>query len=98
MENACKYSDNKTVEIAFKTNDGTIELEFKDNGIGIPHIEIEKIFQPFYRASNAGNKPGNGLGLALTKKIVELHKGAIEITSVLNTGTVIRVIFPSISA
>ena len=98
MDNACKYSENKAVEITFKADGGKIELLFKDNGIGIPEEEITKIFQPFYRASNSNDRPGSGLGLSLTKKIVELHKGTININSKLNVGTEIRIAFPSVSA
>lgn len=98
MENACKYSEDNSVEIIFKADNGKIELIFKDNGIGIPAEEITKIYLPFYRATNSGNKPGNGLGLALTKKIVELHKGSIEITSTINIGTSIRIIFPTLTS
>ena len=98
IENACKYSENKEAEISFKVFNGMIELIFKDKGIGIPQDEIAKIFQPFYRASNSRNITGSGLGLSLTKKIVELHKGNITINSLLNIGTDIQIVFPSVTS
>ncbi|HXU27349.1 MAG TPA: HAMP domain-containing sensor histidine kinase [Bacteroidia bacterium] len=95
LENGCKYSDNNKVEVSFNTTANEIELEFKNTGIGVPESEIGQVFQPFYRASNIGNKTGSGLGLALTQKIIELHKGGIELHSVVNKETSVRVVFPT---
>ena len=94
LENGCKYSNNNAVEVSFNTTAHEVKLEFKNTGIGIPESEIGLVFQPFYRASNVENKTGNGLGLALTQKIIELHKGSIEIHSVVNKETSVRVVFP----
>ena len=95
LENGCKYSDNNAVEVSFNTAAHEMELVFKNTGIGIPESEIGQVFQPFYRASNVENKTGSGLGLALTQKIIELHKGGIEIHSVVNKETSVRVVFPT---
>jgi signal transduction histidine kinase len=95
LENGCKYSDNNSVEVSFNTTAHEIELVFKNTGIGIQELEIGQVFQPFYRASNAENKTGSGLGLALTQKIIELHKGGIEIHSIVNKETSLRVVFPT---
>jgi signal transduction histidine kinase len=95
MENACKYSANNAVEVLFEVMDEHIVLLFKDNGIGIPYLEITKIAEPFYRATNARNWQGSGLGLSLTKKIIELHKGDIQIHSIENEGTEIKVVLPT---
>jgi two-component system sensor histidine kinase ArlS len=95
MENGCKYSDNQTAEVTFKMTGEEIELEFRNTGIGIPEAEIGQVFQPFFRASNVGNQAGSGLGLALTQKIIELHKGGIAIRSIPNKETVISVVFPA---
>ena len=95
LENGCKYSNNNAVEVSFNTTAHEIELVFRNTGIGIPESEIWQVFQPFYRASNIENKTGSGLGLALTQKIVELHKGGIEIYSVINKETSVRVVFPT---
>jgi len=97
MENACKYSANNSVDVSFSITKENIELRFKDSGIGIPASELSKITEPFYRATNARSKPGSGLGLSLTQKIIELHKGLIKINSEEGKGTEITVILPSIT-
>lgn len=97
MDNACKFSDNKSVSISLGTKDNSIQVQFTDKGIGINENDLEHIFQPFYRAGNARNISGHGLGLSLTKKIVEIHKGTIWISSQLNTGTAVSVMFPVFS-
>ena len=97
MENACKYSQNNTVDILFQFLEGQIIIGFSDKGIGIPKEELANILQPFYRASNARDKIGHGLGLSLTAKIIELHEGNLEIHSEINKGTVIQVVLPTLS-
>jgi signal transduction histidine kinase len=94
MENACKYSENNAVEVSFHVNEKNIKIRFKDKGIGIPFSEIPKIGEPFYRATNVKDKPGNGLGLSLTQKIVELHQGSLTIISEENIGTTVKLLFP----
>jgi signal transduction histidine kinase len=71
-------------------------LQFKvtDSGIGIPAAELPKLFQPFYRASNVGNLPGTGMGLAIVKQSVELHRGAIKVESEEGKGTTFWVWMP----
>ncbi len=96
MENACKYSENRGVEVVFSGNKEGIELRFKDSGIGIPATELTKIIDPFYRATNARSIPGSGLGLSLTQKIIELHKGILQIHSVEKKGTEIVIVLPLI--
>ena len=94
MENACKFSDNKTVEAILKFNPDNIQITIIDKGIGIPADDLKNIFEPFYRATNARSYSGSGVGLSLTQKIIKLHKGNIEISSVLNEGTKVKIIFP----
>lgn len=52
-----------------------------DNGIGMSEEELDKVFVRFYKADRAQNSSGSGLGLSITKKIVELHKGSIQVNS-----------------
>lgn len=94
MDNACKYSSSHQVEVTLKHTGEKLEIIFKDDGIGIPLPELEKIFQPFYRASNALKFPGQGLGLSLTRRTIELHHGQLMIQSVIDEGTTIRLEFP----
>jgi len=94
FENGCKYSDNNSVEVSFETLNDEIELIFRNTGAGIPESEIAQIFRPFYRASNVKEQRGSGLGLALTQKIIELHKGVIEVRSVVGIETSVKVLLP----
>lgn len=97
MDNACKYSDDKATEIFLSIAENHIVADFTDNGIGIDHADMGKIFQPFYRGKNAGNISGHGLGLSLTEKIVRLHSGTISIDSRLNKGTIVTITVPLLS-
>jgi signal transduction histidine kinase len=84
IENAIKYSkEGDKVFISINKKDDGIEISFKDAGIGIPENEKNKIFEKFFRASNAKEKDpvGSGLGLYTVKSIVEKHKGAIRFES-----------------
>lgn len=95
MDNACKFSADKQVFIDFILEKNNIHLAFKDKGIGISEENLKNIFQPFYRGDNAKTFPGHGLGLSLTKKIVELHKGEMKITSKVNDFTVVSISLPT---
>ena len=57
--------------------------------------EMEKIFQPFYRSANAAGKGGFGLGLALSKRIIALHKGTLDVRSEIAAGTSFIICLPS---
>ncbi|MDW8019614.1 MAG: ATP-binding protein, partial [Chloroherpetonaceae bacterium] len=61
----------------------------------IEETEIEKIFTPFYRGKNHAQAEGSGIGLALTKRIVELHRGTIAVRSQLGKGTTFTLEFPN---
>jgi len=94
IDNACKFSDNKPVKVIIDYRKDTVKLSFHDQGIGIAPEDIPNILEPFYRAANAQNKKGHGIGLSLISKIVNLHHGSIHIDSKLGAGTVIEVILP----
>ncbi|MFR3550205.1 MAG: sensor histidine kinase, partial [Coprobacter sp.] len=68
-------------------------IEITDHGIGIPQEEINHIFQSFYRASNAREYPGYGIGLSLSLKILSYYGGKVEISSELNKYTTFSIIF-----
>jgi len=93
MDNACKFSDNKEVNITFKSWKEEVEITFSDKGIGISEEDMEKINQPFYRGTNARNFMGHGLGLSLTSKIVALHNGEMKIESKENEFTKVNLKF-----
>lgn len=94
MDNACKFSPNKSVEISLSTTDGKVIAEFADKGIGIDEVDLKKIFEPFFRSENASTIKGNGLGLPLTKRIIQIFGGTISIESKLHQGTKVRISFP----
>jgi signal transduction histidine kinase len=97
MDNGCKYSPDKSVEVILSVEDDLIVIDFIDKGIGIHSDDLENIFQPFYRASNARVVAGHGLGLSLTDRIVKIHKGHLTITSEVNKGTTVRIGVPYMS-
>lgn len=94
MDNACKYSSDKSVEVLISVLGKNIVAKFTDRGIGIDPTDMEKVFQPFFRARNAKTISGHGLGLSLTDKIIRIHRGAIFIDSELNKGTVVTISIP----
>lgn len=94
IENACKFSSGKEVHLSFLASNSRIELSVKDRGIGISAIDVQNIFQPFFRGSNAKKFSGHGLGLSLAQKIIQLHNGILSIDSVINSYTLVKVTFP----
>ena len=95
-QNAIRYNNpNGKVKISVGTIDGQVALTVKDNGIGIPVSEQQRIFERFYRVDKSRSKAtgGTGLGLAIVKHIVEIHDAKIELESAPGAGTTISVLF-----
>ena len=80
--------------------DRTVAIEISDTGIGVPQEEQARIFEDFYRASNAKQvePDGDGLGLSLVKRVVEMHAGTISFSSCLGSGTTFRIVLPLASS
>ena len=90
ISNAIKYSeDGGQIEIKVLANNKNIQIDFTDNGIGIPEEEQKLLFSRFTRGTNINNKgiSGSGIGLMISKKIIELHGGTIKFTSKQNIGS-----------
>jgi signal transduction histidine kinase len=87
--NALKYSGDKMVEMRLRSS----ILEIKDQGIGIPPEELSRVFQPFYRATNTRGYAGNGIGLSLSIRILQVYGAEVTISSVLNEGTKVKIDF-----
>ncbi len=97
VSNALKFTPNGgSVEVRLRAEEGLAVLEVDDTGLGIPEEEQERLFERFFRSSNAIESaiPGTGLGLTITKAIIERHGGSIEVESAANTGTTVRVRLP----
>lgn len=96
LVNAYKYTSNpKKIELRlFDKNDQTV-IEVKDNGIGIPLEQIDKIFDPFYRVDSRlrGKASGAGLGLAIVKHNAELHNAQVSVESEDGKGSIFTVYF-----
>ncbi len=98
MSNAIKFTPQSgriTVNITESTNN-EVEIIIRDSGVGIPKNELTKIFDRFYQVdgSNTREHEGTGIGLALTKELVELHKGQISIDSIEGHWTEVKIYFP----
>ncbi len=93
LKNAIKFSGNKEVLCDMHCNENGVFITIRDKGIGIDKQELTHIFQAFYRAANAFKYPGIGIGLSLAEKIIRLHNGIIEVTSIVNEGTTFSITF-----
>jgi signal transduction histidine kinase len=96
LENGCKYSPDKTIEVELDFRGYEIELVFSNKSDTLSSEEINRMFEPFYRGENAAGKQGFGLGLTLTRRIIGLHKGQLTVESDLEKGTVFRIILPAL--
>lgn len=96
VKNAINYTVKGHVTLRTFGDADSIVLEVQDTGIGIDEEELELIFDRFYRGKQVGQLtiPGSGIGLALTKEIVLMHGGTIEVISKINEGTTFRVTLP----
>jgi signal transduction histidine kinase/DNA-binding response OmpR family regulator len=99
LSNALKFTQpSGMVEVrTVLTGDDRFEIHVKDNGPGIHKEDLPRIFDRFYRAEESGGQslPGSGLGLTLTKELVKLLKGSIEVESEYGKGTAFIVSLPA---
>lgn len=94
IENAIKYSDDqKSVQVALKTQGNDILFSVKDQGIGIAPEHQQRVFERFYRVDKGRLDGGTGLGLAIVKHIVMKYEGTIDLKSSMSRGTHIIVKF-----
>lgn len=95
ISNASKYSDaDKPIHISCRCENDMVIFDVRDEGIGIPEPEQKHLFQRFYRASNAGNIQGTGLGLNIVKRYIDLLQGDIAFVSKAGRGTTFTISIP----
>ena len=99
IDNAVKFSpQNGQIRIRLKQLDGSVTFSIWDNGLPIPEADIDRIFNKFYQGDNSHAAEGNGLGLALVRKIVAAEQGTINVTSSEDAGTEFVVALPNPSS
>jgi signal transduction histidine kinase len=97
IENGCKYSNDQRVEVTLNlTNLGALFLKIRNQGEVIPKEEISLLFEPFYRSPRHINKKGSGIGLTLTKSILQQHDISMDLSSNLEEGTVFLLKFKQV--
>jgi signal transduction histidine kinase len=97
LDNAVKYSpDRKTVWVDVSQDDGRLAIAVRDQGVGIPAVEREMVFQKFIRgtSSNGSGIKGTGIGLAMVKHIVEAHGGEVRVESEVGQGSTFTILIP----
>ena len=98
LDNAVKYShEGGSVSVNARQEGNLIIIEIKDTGAGIDQRDIPFIFKRFYRADKSRTKSninGTGLGLSLARKIIDLHKGSVSVSSIINKGSVFTIKLP----
>lgn len=99
VSNAVKFTrKGGTVLVRAATSeDGGVDLIVRDTGVGIPRDDLDRLFEPFVRASNSetASESGTGLGLAIVRSLTELLGGKVTIESELDVGTTVRVRLPA---
>lgn len=97
LSNALKFTpEGGEISLTVAMDEAFLKIEVADSGQGIPADQLPYVFDRFYQGSAAGRKgsQGSGIGLALTKELIELHHGRIEVESEVDTGTQFSIFLP----
>ena len=94
LTNAVKFTESGTISFNARYDDGRLSLEVKDTGIGMNEIMLSRIFRPFERLASETNTDGFGLGLPITKGLVDLLGGTITVSSEAGSGSTFCVTLP----
>jgi two-component system heavy metal sensor histidine kinase CusS len=95
LDNALRFTpENGSIQIVLSERNGDFEVAVSDTGCGIAAEHLPRVFDRFYRAEPSRGSDGAGLGLALVKSIVDLHRGSATIESEVNHGTTVKLTFP----
>jgi signal transduction histidine kinase len=96
LENAAKFSPNgEPVQAILQTHKKGLIFQVKDKGRGIGQADLKHVFVPFFRAENARDVSGHGIGLPLAEKIMKVHGGSIDVNSTIGQGTEVTITLPS---
>jgi signal transduction histidine kinase len=95
FSNAVRFAPGKEVDIYLERVADRIRLRVADHGEGMPEEVLARVFERFYRGDDAHSTRGFGLGLSITRRVVELHQGTIEMESVPGSGTMVTLTFPA---
>ncbi|WP_310482478.1 ATP-binding protein [Chamaesiphon sp. VAR_48_metabat_403] len=97
ISNAFKFTFSGSISVRLQAVADGVEFSVRDTGVGIPTAELPRLFQRFYRVSGTRSRTheGSGIGLAFVKRLVELHQGSIDVTSVEGTGTCFTITIPT---
>ena len=96
LDNALRFTaENGSIEINLSRHDTRFEVAVRDNGCGIAPEHLPRVFDRFYRAESSRGSDGAGLGLALVKSILDLHRGTATIQSEFGRGTIVTLTFPA---
>lgn len=87
MDNGCKFSPDHSVAVNIRYTPYHIITSVSDNGMGINEADLTNIFNPFYRSNEVRDVYGHGLGLALVKRIIDIHHGTVEVKTEVGKGT-----------
>lgn len=100
FDNAVKYTESGKVTLGLTADDKTIQFHISDTGPGIPKDDISHLFQKFYRVDSSATRTigGTGLGLFISRKIVELYNGQIWVESEIGKGSTFYINLPRISS
>lgn len=103
MRNALRYTPKQSqIEVALQVDDGTatharsmVRLSIRDHGRGVPESDLERIFEPFYRVVEAGDREsGSGLGLAITARVLSVHGGRVSARNAPDGGLIVELALP----
>jgi signal transduction histidine kinase len=94
LSNALKYGEGRPIVVRVSTDEAWAEVTVRDRGIGIAEEDLDRIFDQFERAASRRAPGGLGMGLYITRQIVEAHRGKIQVESKNGEGSLFRIRLP----